>query len=209
VYTVNVGNSIRKSIDDWERGEFEAAMLHACNAVDGTAKKVYPTVQSNNARFTKLLRENYSILGAMGMPGIDLAETRFPVNVERPNAAGGKPDIADVIYGIHRCSHGHGEELPGGFELISDASGPERLTHLQIVKGAVRLSDRMIFGLIGVAVLSPVNIGQSVPVGYHLTFGASERLLINEWWGRTPDFAALAAEQALPLVKLDFGDWMS
>lgn len=78
---MNVGDSIRKAIDDWEQGELEAAMLHACNAVDGTARKRYPT-EGSNARFTRLLRENYAIFGPMGVPGIDLAATRWPVKVE-------------------------------------------------------------------------------------------------------------------------------
>jgi hypothetical protein len=205
---MNVGNSVRKAIDDWEKGDYESAMLHACNAIDGTAKKLYPELRSNAARFTKLLRESYSILGPMGMPGINLIETRFPVTVNSPKASGGKPDLADVIYGIHRCTHGHGDELPDGFELISDAAGPARLTRFQAVRGAVRLSDRIIFGLIAVAVLSPVNIGQVVPDGYYLKFGASEKLMINEWWGRAGDFPAIVAKDPVPHVKLDFGDWV-
>lgn len=205
--TVNVGNSVRKAIDDWESGELEAAMLHACNAIDGTAKKVYPTLGSN-ARFTKLLRDNFFILGPMGMPGVNLVETRFPIKVQRPKAPGGKPDIADVIYGIHRCSHGHGEELPGGFELIPDARGPARLTRILVEKGAIRLSDRIIFGLIAVAVLSPVNKGQTISDEYYLTFGATEKLVINEWWGRAAEFPAIAASDPTPLVKLDFAEWM-
>jgi hypothetical protein len=205
---MNVGNSVRKAIDDWEAGELDAAMLHACNAIDGTAKKVYPKLGSN-ARFTQLLRDNYVILGPMGLPGINLVETRFPVRVERPKASGGKPDIADVIYGIHRCSHGHGEELPGGFALITDAQGPARHTRVEIVKGAIRLSDRMIFGLIAVAVMCPNNAGQSVPAGYYLTFGASEKLMINDWWGRAADFPAIAALDPTPSVTLDFKEWMN
>ena len=204
---MNVGNSVRKAIDDWEHGEPEAAMLHACNAVDGTAKKLYPSLGSN-ARFTRLLRENYGILGPMGAPGINLLETRFPVDVPRPKAPGGLPDLADVIYGIHRCSHGHGEELPGGFELLEDAAGPKRITRMLVEKGKVRLSDRIIFGLLAVAVLSPVNRGQSVPEGYHLTFGESTKILINEWWGRASKFPSIAAQDPTPSVKLDFGDWM-
>lgn len=184
-------------------------MLHACNAIDGTAKKVYSSISGSNARFTQLLRDNYSILGPMGMPGIDLAETRFPVKVERPKASGGKPDLADVIYGIHRCSHGHGDELPGGFELIHDAANQSRLTRIEVVNGAIRLSDRIIFGLITVAVLSPANKGQMVPDGYYLTFGNAPKLIINEWWGRAADFAAVAATERMPLVKLDFGDWVT
>lgn len=203
---MNVGNSVRKAVDDWERRELESAMLHACNAVDGTAKKLYPTL-GNNARFTRLLRENYDIFGPMGAPGINLMETRFPVRVVRPKAEGGKPDIADVVYGIHRCAHGHGDQLPDGFELLPDAAGPPRYTRMFIEKGKVQLSDRVIFGLLAVAVLSPANTDQTVPDGYHLTFGGKVVLLINEWWGRAADFASIAAQEPLPHVKLDFGDW--
>src|SRR4051812_45189064 len=128
---MNVGNSVRKAMDDWEHGELESAMLHACNAIDGTAKKVYSNPGSNN-RFTGFLRENYAILGPMGMPGIDLAKTRFPVAVQHPKAPGGKPDLADVIYGIHRCTHGHGDELPEGFALLQDAAGPNGLTQVEV-----------------------------------------------------------------------------
>lgn len=204
---MNVGNSVRKSINDWEAGELDSAMMHACNAVDGTAKKLYPKLGSN-ARFTQFLRDNYSILGPMGAPGVNLIETRFPVSVDRPKAPGGKPDLADVIYGIHRCSHGHGDELPGGFELIPDARDPARLTRIQIERGAIRLSDRIIFGLIAVAVLSPANTDQHVPDGYYLTFGANAKLIINEWWGRAADFPAVAASDPVPLVTLDFAEWM-
>ena len=101
---MKVGESVRHAMDEWERSNLEAAMLHACNAVDGTAKKVLPALGSNR-RFTRLLRDNYAILGPMGVPGINLAETRFPVDVPHPTTPDGKPDIADVIYGIHSCSH--------------------------------------------------------------------------------------------------------
>lgn len=203
---MNVGNSIRKAIDDWEQQELDAAVLHACNAVDGTAAKLYPALGSN-ARFTRLLRENYAILGPMAAPGVNLAETRFPVKVARPKAPGGEPDIADVIYGVHRCTHGHGDDLPDGFQLVLDAAGPPGLTRMRIERGKVRLSDRVIFGLLAVAVLSPVNVDQTIPETYHLTFGKLV-LPIHEWWGRASDFVLIAAQEQLPSVKLDFGDWM-
>jgi len=205
---MNVGNSVRKAIDDWTAGDMESAMLHACNAIDGTAKKVFPDLGSN-ARFTRLLRENYDIFGPMGLPGINVAETRFPVKVQHPKALGGQPDIADVIYGIHRCAHGHGDELPDGFELIQNAAGPSRYTRMEIAKGVVRLSDRIVFALLAVAVLCPASKGQCVPDGYHLTFGSSATLMINEWWGRASDFPAISALEPMPLVKLDFADWMA
>jgi hypothetical protein len=64
---MNVGKSVRKSIDEWSSGDFDSAMLHACNAVDGTARAVHPKL-ANKLRFTRLLRDNYFILGRMGVP---------------------------------------------------------------------------------------------------------------------------------------------
>ena len=202
----SVGTSVRAAIDEWERCEFELAMLHACNAVDGTAAKLYPPHIGSNARFTGLLRKNYEILGPMGIPGVNLADTRWPVTVERPKAPGGLPDIADVIYGVHRCTHGHGRELPDGFELWPDAAGPDRQTRFNVSQGKLQLSDRIIFALLGVAVFSVANIGQRVPDGYHLTF-AGVVLPINEWWGRATDFINLAASEPMPSVTLDFSTW--
>jgi hypothetical protein len=204
---MKVGGSIRKAIDDWENGDEESAMLHACNAVDGTARKLYPTL-SRNERFKRVLRENYAILGPMGAPGNDLHETRFPINITKPKTPGEKPDIADIIYGIHRCSHGHGDELPDGFSLIKDTTGPKRLTRMRVEQGKVHLSDRIIFGLLAVAVLSRTNKDQSVPDGYYLTFGDSAKLPINDWWGRAADFPSIIAQYPIPQVTLDFGNWM-
>jgi hypothetical protein len=206
---VKVGKSVQKAIDEWEAADPESAMMHACNAIDGTAKKFYPDERGNNARFTRLLRDNYAILGPMGIPGINLVETRFPVKIPRPKAPGGMPDLADVIYGVHRCCHSHGEALPDGFDLSHDAYGPDRYTKTRIERGKVQLSDRIIFGLIGVAVFCPVNVGQSVPDGYYLTFGATHKLIINEWWGRAAEFPAIAATDPIPSVTMDFSEWMA
>ena len=207
---MKVGDSVRLAIDDWTRGELEASMLHACNAVDGTAKKVYPRIAGNKERFTRLLRESYSILGPMGMPGFNLIDSRFAVNVLRPTAPGGKPDIADVIYGIHRCTHGHGDELPDGFALITNAADTPDYTRMEMQRGKLRLSDRMIFALLAVAVFSPANKGQRIPSAYFLTWGADAKMPIHEWWGRADDFKTIVASgPPMPYVTLDPSAWQS
>jgi hypothetical protein len=65
----------------------------------------------------------------------------------------------------------------------------------------------MIFGLLAVSVFSPINKGQSVPKSFYLTYG-TEKLMINDWWGRGADFPAIVAKDPMLSVKMDFGDWM-
>lgn len=48
------------------------------------------------------------------------------------------PDIADVLYHVHRCAHGHGDEVVDGFELkllISNES--ELLLQYRMMSGFV------------------------------------------------------------------------
>jgi hypothetical protein len=206
---MEVCKSVTLAIDSFERSEFDSAMLHACNAIDGTAKKAFTNINSGNERFTKLLRDNYLTLGVMGMPGINLVDTRFPVVVPKPKAPGGSPDLADVVYGIHRCTHSHGEALPNGFELLPNSSGSSEVTQAIVQSGRIHLSDRIIFGLLGVAVFAPENSQQTIAAQYFLTLGAEHKFIINDWWGRRCDFEAIASQLTLPSVTLDFGGRMT
>ncbi len=205
---MDVGRSVTKTIDEIGGGDLESAMLHACNAIDGTASKALPQESSSNKRFTDFLRSNYIILGAMGMPGIQLNESRFPVRLAKPKAPGGKPDLADVLYGVHRCSHGHGSEMPEGFELCRDFGSGSNNTTLQIEKGRIQLSDRILFGLLAVAVMAPENTRQRSSAGYHVTL-AGEIYEINDWWGKRAQFEKACSRANTVQVKLDFTDWMA
>jgi hypothetical protein len=216
---MDVGNSVRKAIADHESGDLDPAMIHACNAIDGTAAKVYPNLANNNAaRFKKLLRENcLSIIEPMA-PAINLVETVFPVQIQSPRGPGRALDFADILYVIHRCNHNHGAPLPVGFELLPDALGKlpgTRMTFDKNLAGhwVIRFSDRIIFGMLATALLSPANTDQKIPDGYHLTYGSVTGdihvRLDNDWWGRAADFGAITAmDQKRTRVKLDFTNVM-
>lgn len=201
---MNVGNSVRLAVRDFA-DEIDSSMLHACNAVDGTAAKMYPPTLGSQKCLTRLLRDNYAVIEAMSLGGVNLDETRFPVPVRRVTTGDGHPDMADVIYSIHRCSHGRGDELPDGFDLVPSENAPGHVSVL-IEKGKLRLTDKLIWGLLAVAVLEPVNVGQAAP-GYSLAL-LDHEIVIDEWWGRGDDFRMLAAQHPMPRVKLDFTDWM-
>ena len=93
---MNVGDSVKHSIDEWERRKWDAAMLHACNAVDGTGKKRYPSL-GVAARFKRTIRDSIDIFRMVATPGLNIEQTRFPAAV-KSNLSNQRPDIADVIY---------------------------------------------------------------------------------------------------------------
>jgi hypothetical protein len=98
------------------------------------------------------------------------------------------------------------DELPDGFALIPNAGGPPGYTRMELAHGKFRMSDRIVFALLAVAVLCPANKGQSAKA-YYLTYG-KEVMLIDKWWGRAADFPGIiAAQPPMPSVKIDFGNW--
>ena len=198
---IKISHSIRKAIDELcQNKDYESAMMHACNAVDGTASKLYPHAGSNS-RFTTFIRENYDILGPMILPDIDLTKVRWPIEVNNPKAPGGQPDFADMIYGVHRCCHAHGSELPSGFEIIPLPTKPDVISEIGIRKGAIALSENTIWGLLAIVMFAPVNKDLHDPLldTYYLTLGGKP-YYINDWWGRKNEMP-IPPE---PRVVLDF-----
>lgn len=192
---MNVGESVRLSMRDWVDGEPQSAMLHACNAIDGTAKKRYPKFGVGK-RFTTLIRDHYAIFGPMALPGMNLAETSWEIDSIRGSGVGGIIDTADVIYGVHRCVHGHGDVLPDGFELLPDAAEQSEYTRwiYSVTKKAVQLPDRTIFGLLGVAVMAPENHDQRTLDEDYLVYGRKKwEMRINDWWGKAVQFRWVVA----------------
>jgi hypothetical protein len=212
---MEVGKSISRAVHDRLAGELESAMLHACNAVDGTAKKVYPQL-GVGARFRKLLRENYNGILEPMVPGINFEKTVFPISVSGASGPGGLPDVADILYVIHRCHHGHGEPLPVGWELIPDSTTEPARTTMNFAgpngQWVVRLSDRIIYGMATVALLAPANVGQDLKDVYLMYKSVSSDIIVqmdNGWWGRAADLTAITAmDRKRVSLTLDFSNVM-
>lgn len=202
---MNVGDSVSYSLNHWSSHEWDAAMLHACNAVDATGRKRYPKL-GVACRFKMTVRESVDFVGAMAMPNLDLVKMRFPVAV-RSDLPDKRPDIADVLYGIHRCSHGHGDELPKGFELVDYVSNTE-FRFKAGKDGSLRLPAAVVLGLLAVAVFAPENVGQHARNDDCLLSWSDHEFRINESWGKQQEFRELLASEGPPKkMTIDFGHW--
>jgi hypothetical protein len=176
-------------------------MVHACNAVDGTSKKRYPQV-GVATRFKSTIRDSLDIFRVMAAPGIDFDESRFPIAV-KSDLPDGRPDIADVLYGIHRWSHGHDDELPDGFELTPHSPRPQAI---QIWRnGKIQLPASAVIGLLAVAVFAPENKGEAIPDGYQLSW-YQHVFHICMWWGWQDHFREIVSTAQIPQTTLDFSE---
>ena len=194
-----------------DRDETDAAMLHACVAVDGTGKKKYPRMSSGD-RFRSVLRDWYSIIGPMAAAGINLHETRFHLP-RRENADLPLPDFADLIYKYHRNPHAHGQAVAAGFELGDSPFGPFS-TRLEFTQTTARLATSTPAALIAAAVADPVNSDERIsadPTGYEFRYcfnGVAVQFHVDSCWGQGERIASVIGSLGTPAVTMNFGDWM-
>lgn len=204
---VKVSKELAKAIDEFAAGDPEAAMAHACMAVDGSARAAYPH-KGVHARFTAFLRAHAQVLERMGLSGLDVVESRFA-----PASAGkgtGPWDAADLIYFVHRCAHGHGDEVPFGWELVPNESAQFWLIELRIDEKTVRLPESVVWGLLATVVLAETNRNQQSIDPIYLLYwdppgtSGEDRLEmpINEWWGRESDFLAITLQRPRSFIRM-------
>ena len=175
-------------------------MFHACNAIAATGNKRYPQV-GNAVRFKQTVRDGLDIFHVMAVPAIDIENSRFPIAV-KSDLPDGRPDIADVLYGIHRHGHGHPDELPKGFELTRHGS---RDSTVHVWRdGKIQLPASATIGLVAIAVFAPENKGEPIPIDYRLSW-FQHVFQISGWWGWQDHFRDIISTAQFSKVPLDFG----
>lgn len=177
-------------------------MVHAGNAVDETARKRYPQL-GVASRFKRTIRDSLDIFQTMAAPDIDFERSRFPIAV-KSDTPEGRPDIADVLYGVHRWGHGHDDELPAGFELTPHSPQPQQI-HIWKT-GRIQLPASVAIGLLAVAVFAPENRGERIPDGYQLSW-YQYVFIICLWWGWQDHFRDIIRTAPPPRTTLDFAEF--
>jgi hypothetical protein len=193
---VKISDHVLHAIADADRGYFEPALLHACIAIDATARRLFPAMMIG-ARYVSTLRGYYWLLEPMIGVGLNLENTRFG-NVglkKNPN-----PDLAEIIYEIFRCNHAHGDAVPIKFSVTRSHGGWD--STWEIAHGELHMPDRVLWALLGIAVFSKANAGESTAGNAWLSLG-DEHFPIAEWWGREDDFRPIATRYNTRRVKLE------
>ncbi|MEI6254864.1 MAG: hypothetical protein WCP30_18890 [Mycobacteriaceae bacterium] len=197
---MTVGEQVQSSLDHWSVGDGRSALWHATAALDETAKKRYPGLDKES-RFKRVIRDDVDIFAAMTAPDINLVESRFPVPVpsDLPDR---RPDIADVLYGVHRYLHEDESAMLAGCEVTAHADG---VPMFEIARGRLWLRGSAALGLLGIAVFAAENKGEQIPPAYNL--GWREHVFhISGWWGWQNHFRDIVSHASIPQFTLDFAE---
>jgi hypothetical protein len=187
VRQMKIADHVQFIIDHMEAGKFDAALLHGCIALDATAKRLYPSWKVGR-RYVQCIRDYYWLIEPMLGAGFNLAETRWG-NV--PLSRNPRPDSAEVVYEIFRCSHAHGDEVPPEFSVMHPTAN--NWHQWRIGNGELHMPSTVVWSLLAVAVLAHVNEREKVIQLPNYTFSLGEdEYLIDSWWGREEDFRPIA-----------------
>lgn len=194
---MKLSKHVLHAIDDADAHKFESALLHACIAIDATARRLYPSQRAVGARYVDCLRAYYWLIEPMIGAGLNLVETHFSnIKLQKTNA----PDLAEIIYEIFRCHHAHGDEVSSNFSIVVTQGGFRSTWRL--ARGELHIPDRILWALLAVALFSRVNAGEKTTGDAYLSLG-DERFPIAQWWGRETDFRPIADRHNQVRVKLD------
>jgi len=175
-------------------------MWHASAALAETAAKRYPWLDPG-PRFKRTVRDDIDIFTALSAPDIDFANSRFPVRVAS-DLPEGYPDIADLLYGVHRFLHEDENALAAGCTITPHADG---VPMFEILRGRLSLRASAALGLLGIAVFSAENKGEQIPETYML--GWRQHIFhVYGWWGWQNHFREIVSLTPIVAHPLDFAE---
>ncbi|MCW1960106.1 MAG: hypothetical protein KIH64_016500 [Mycobacterium sp.] len=197
---MTVGDEVRSGLDHWSRQEWRPALWHATEALNKTADKRYPALDEG-AAFRQTLRDDVDIFAAMAAGDIDFVGSRFPLPIpsDQPD---GRPDIADLMFAVHRYLHVDEAEMPAGCQVVPPAEG---VSMFVIANGRLWLRATAAIAMLTVSVLAPENEGQPIPESYFLSWRNYD-FLVSASWGEGAEFRRLVASVPIQRYTLDFGN---
>ncbi|MBT2795294.1 hypothetical protein [Paraburkholderia strydomiana] len=197
---MKIADHIKRSIDASDRKDLDQAMLHACLAVDGTAKKTYPSITKVGERYRKFVNAHLDIIELM-FGGVNLEETVFPFKDAKGNIG---ITFADIVYEKFRCSLAHGDELPDGFGIsVQIADGYQQFS-IDFKTQSMTLPQSAIYGLGLICVLAPANADQKIGNNLYHYRDPINAYVVDRWWGNVECARKIMDFETPIRVKMDF-----
>lgn len=201
---MKISSHIKSSLDASDERDLDKAMLFACLAVDGTAKKLYPEISEVGVRFRKFIIEHLDIIELM-FGGVDLHNTVFPLKDNKGRCGLGLK-FEDIVYEKYRCNLAHGNELPEGYALTVKVSENVHQFMINIKDQSMTLPESVIFALGLPCVLSPANADQRIGSNLYNYNDSINHFVVERWWGKIDCARSIMDFESQVKVKMDFSE---
>jgi hypothetical protein len=203
---MKIADHIKYSLDACDSKELDKAMLFACLAVDGTAKKMYPDIQKVGERIRKFIVEHLDIIELM-FGGLNLKETVFPFKDNKGNIG---VRFEDIVYEKFRCSLAHGDQLPDGYDITVKVADGIQQFMIDISGQSMTMPESAIYALGLPCVLAAVNADQKIGSNLYHYRDPINQYVVDRWWGKVECARKIMDFENQVRVKMDFSNvWPS
>ena len=177
---MSISKRVTEAICYAENGDFEAALIPSCIAVDATAQLEYGARGSNRELYKRFLRENADIIGYAG-----LRIVARNIRLRNPDPTlklrgDGTCTFDELLYHVVRCGLLHSGSIDQ-FVVLSDSVLLGYDEHRVVVYRSI------VWGLLFSVVLAPCNSQQKLPNEYWLGVDGN-RWTVMDLWGRREFF---------------------
>jgi hypothetical protein len=202
---LKISDHIKHSIDASVKRDLDQAMLFACLAVDGSAKKSYPEIKAVGRRFRKFIKDNMDIIERM-YGGINLEETVFPFTDSKGNVG---MKFEDIIYEKFRCHLAHGDELEDGYGITLKIAESHHTFLINLEERTMTVPESCIFALGFACVLAPANSDLEIGNSTYHYHDSINQFVVDSWWGKVDCARQIIDFDHVPRVKIDFSNYVS
>jgi hypothetical protein len=157
---MTIANRIQAALKHFVAGEFEDALLQVSSALEGTAKKQYPSVVKSPDRCKQFIRDNEEFLLWYGWGGMFRVGQAGQVTLHTTLAG---PKFDEWVYGILRCGMYH-EASVGDTVFFTD----QLIAYGTLDGGKYVVPVYLVLGMILAVIGAPANADQSVKGGLML-----------------------------------------
>lgn len=199
---MKIADHIKHSLDACDSRDLDKAMLFACLAVDGTARKMYPQVEKVGERFRKFIVDHLDIIELM-FGGLNLQETVFPFKDNKGNVG---VKFEDIVYEKFRCNLAHGNELPEGYGITVKVADGIQQFMVDIKNQSMTFPESAIYALGLPCVLALSNADQKIGSNLYHYRDPINHYVVDRWWGKVECARSIMDFENQVKIKMDFSN---
>lgn len=190
----------------------DLALLLATLAIDATARNLFSEKKCGSKLYKKCLREYLWLIERFAGEGLNLKDTRFTYITLRDgnDKIISKPDLADIIYHVLRCSDAHANEIPVEYELLPSDNN-KSVWKFDNINKSFRMPEQIIFALLGISVFCKANSKLKSTGSHYLEWGSDmmgyKRFLVMDYWGKEDEIKAFFSKKPQQRMLMDFRNW--